>query len=56
MITAEHIAVIGVGMGTDPGMKTSPDVAKLQAIVNLTEVMKSIALILIDIRDGKKAA
>jgi hypothetical protein len=55
MVTAEHVATIGVGRGTDPGQKTDPQTAQLQAIINLTDVLKTIAMVLIDIRDGKKA-
>jgi hypothetical protein len=56
MVTAEDLAAIGTGRGTDPGQKTNPETARLQAIINLTDVMKLIGIVLIDIRDGKKAA
>lgn len=56
MVTAQDVAAIGTGIGTDPGQKTNSDVARLQAIVNLTDVLKLVAIILIDIRDGKKAS
>jgi hypothetical protein len=54
MITREQIASIGTGPGTNPGDKTGES-ASAQAIVNLTDVMKLIAMILLEIRDGKKA-
>jgi len=56
MVTAENVTAIGMTMGTDPGQKTDPKTGQIQAIINLTNVMQLIALILIDIRDGKKAA
>jgi hypothetical protein len=55
MVTAEQVVAIGIGRGTDPGQKTDPKTAQLQAIINLTDVLKLIAIVLIDIRDGKKA-
>ncbi|MGB7514428.1 MAG: hypothetical protein WBW90_09770 [Candidatus Acidiferrum sp.] len=36
MITAEHFSTIGTGP-TDPGRKSDPQMAQLQAIVNLTD-------------------
>ena len=53
-ITAEQVTAIGTAPGTDTGQKNNPEVAQLQALVNLTDVMKTIAIILIDIRDGRK--
>ena len=55
MITADHVAAIGSLMGTDPGSKKDPQTAQLQALVNLTEAIKAVALVLIDIRDGRKS-
>jgi hypothetical protein len=54
MVTAETVAAIGTMLGTDPGMKNNQETARLQAIINLTDVLKLIAMVLIDIRDGKK--
>lgn len=56
MVTVNEVLAIGTTQATDPGQKSNPDVARLQAIGNLTDVMKLIAIVLIDIRDGKKAA
>ena len=53
MITSEQIAKIGSGYG-DPSTKKEPQNAQLQALVNLTDAVKAIALVLVDIRDGKK--
>lgn len=55
MVTAENVKAIGTSQATDPTQKNNPELALRQTIVNLTDVMKAIALILIDIRDGKKA-
>lgn len=55
VITAEKVAMIGTTAADDPGRKVNPEQAKLQAIINLTGVLQAIAIILIDIRDGKKA-
>ncbi len=54
MVTAEQVRSIGTTPGTDPGSKRDPQTSQTQAIVNLTNVMQLIALILIEIRDGKK--
>lgn len=56
MITADTVTAIGTQMGTDPGLKNNQETARLQAIINLTDVLKLIAIILIDIRDGKRAS
>ena len=55
MVTADYVAAIGNAPGTNPGQKTDPNTAQLQAIINLTDVLKLVAIVLIDIRDGKKA-
>jgi hypothetical protein len=52
-IRPEQVLAVGTGMA-DPGAKTNPDVAKTQAIINVGEVLKIIAIILIEIRDGKR--
>jgi hypothetical protein len=54
MITAESVAAIGTALGTDPSVKKDPQTQQLQATINLTSVLQCIALVLIDIRDGKK--
>jgi len=54
MVTAEHVATIGVGR-VQIQTKDRPTDAQLQAIINLTDVLTTIAMVLIDIRDGKKA-
>ncbi len=54
MVTEKDVLAVGTG-AADPSAKLNPDLARAQAIVNLTNVMQQIALILIDIRDGKKA-
>jgi hypothetical protein len=53
-IRPEQVLAIGTTPGSDPGSKVNPDVAKTQAIINVSEVLKVIALILIEIRDGKR--
>jgi hypothetical protein len=54
MITEKQVLAIGFSAGTDPSIKKDPPTQQLQATVNLTNVLQCIALILIDIRDGKK--
>ena len=53
LIRAEQVLAIGT-QAADPGAKLNPDVAKTKAIINVAEVLKVIALILIEIRDGKR--
>jgi hypothetical protein len=55
MVNAENVLAIGTSPTTDPSTKSNPDLALRQTVINLTDVMKAIALVLIDIRDGKKA-
>ena len=54
MVTAQQIAEVGTSASTNPGNKNS-EAAKLQAVINLTDVLKLIGIVLIDIRDGKKS-
>jgi hypothetical protein len=54
MVTEKEVTAIGTGLA-DPSAKLNPDLSRAQAVVNLTNVMQLIALILIDIRDGNKA-
>jgi hypothetical protein len=56
MVTAEAVLAVGQTPGTDPSIKRDPQTSQLQAIINLTQVMQLIALVLIDIRDGKRAS
>jgi hypothetical protein len=51
--TAQDITRIGTGY-TDPSSKPDAHVQQLQAMVNVTDALKAIALVLADIRDGKK--
>ena len=53
LVSREQVFAIGTG-AADPGAKVNPDLAKTQAIVNVTEVLKVIALLLIDIRDERE--
>jgi hypothetical protein len=39
----------------NPSGKSNPSMGQLQAITNLTDVLKLIAIVLIDIRDGKES-
>ena len=55
MVTAEHVEALGRQQGSDPTTK-APEAARTQALINITNVLQLIALVLIDIRDGKKSA
>lgn len=55
IVTAAHVEKIGTLPGTDPNVKNNPDLQHLQAFVNLTDVLKLMTMVLIDIRDGRKA-
>jgi hypothetical protein len=54
MVTAETVLAVGQAPGTNPSIKSDPHTQQLQAISNLTTVMQLIALVLIEIRDGRK--
>jgi hypothetical protein len=55
MITVEYVESIGTTRGTDPGQKTNPETARLQAIINLTDAVKAVAIVLIEIRDANNS-
>jgi hypothetical protein len=51
MVTVDDILSIGSTPGTNPGEKKDPVTGQTQAIINLTDVLKLVA-----IRDGKRAS
>ena len=60
MITAEDVLAVGEGFGPDTAKENVEKNIEMQnlqqAIIYLAEAVKMVALVLIDIRDGKKAA
>jgi len=53
-ITAEQIKAIGTGSG-DPSRCADTRIAQLLALQNTAEVLKAIAVVLVDIRDENRA-
>jgi hypothetical protein len=54
MVTKESVLAVGQDAASNPAIKKDPHTAQLQSIANLTTVMQLIAMVLIEIRDGKK--
>jgi hypothetical protein len=50
-VTAQQVLDVGISGPTNPANKTTGDGALAQAVINLSDVLKLLTLVVIDIRD-----
>ena len=52
-VTAEQVMQMGTGAATNPANKATGEIALGQAVITLTDVLKLLVLVMIEIRDKK---